>query len=654
MLWKTIKGIPRVVWLMACLYALVFSALSIYQYTQFMYSGFDLGIFHQVIWNTAHGRWFAYSFNPYSYLVDHREWLIVLFAGVYKVIAHPFLLLIAQSVALGAGALAVYCIALRIAGVGHKTQALVWSLVYLLHPTLHAMNLFEFHMMIFALPTSLWLWYAFDTQRRGVAVVLWIALLLLRDDLALMLIGVGVLFFLQERHRPVSARYARLWLGMSVVSVAWFVAMQQVGVQLSIDTTPKFFMFYDWMGESLGEAVRFILTHPLRVLQVVFRPDHVLTYLFIILTALGFPLLAPRYLIPVVLPMLTFVFIDRSIVSGVLMSHHGATWLPWVLIASMFGHQRLQQKGFLKRLSEMMKISTHALVLMAWCAVVIVGAVEIGPWRALASQQEALYAKDIASYREIIQYVGPTDAVMASSRLYTLLAEREQIYPTLTLWNGKAHYSNQPYQPPEHVDWMILEQEEIVRLGIVFTAEERSLAWQRFQSLIDENGLELVFVNEDLVVYGKQQITQTVFLPVTPQDSPVTLKHQDSVLVDDVLLIHGGEIETIGEGTHLLRLSAETKEQQLEDYFLLMQWKDDDQQIVKETLISIGAAVFPTHAWTPGQRYLIQQPITPHTESIQLQITIGRVKQQPQRHMNDSSQVIIDPQHTASLTIPLE
>lgn len=43
------------------LYVVVFSVLGIARYNTFHATTFDLGIMTQVVWNTAHGRWFETS-----------------------------------------------------------------------------------------------------------------------------------------------------------------------------------------------------------------------------------------------------------------------------------------------------------------------------------------------------------------------------------------------------------------------------------------------------------------------------------------------------------------------------------------------------------------------------------------------------------------
>ena len=47
-------------------------------------AAYDLGFFDQIVWNTAHGRWFATSFLKYNFAGEHMEPVLLLYAAVYR------------------------------------------------------------------------------------------------------------------------------------------------------------------------------------------------------------------------------------------------------------------------------------------------------------------------------------------------------------------------------------------------------------------------------------------------------------------------------------------------------------------------------------------------------------------------------------------
>lgn len=50
-----------VVWITVIIYIVTFSTLSVIRHNTLHTAIYDMGIFSQVIWNSAHGRWFETS-----------------------------------------------------------------------------------------------------------------------------------------------------------------------------------------------------------------------------------------------------------------------------------------------------------------------------------------------------------------------------------------------------------------------------------------------------------------------------------------------------------------------------------------------------------------------------------------------------------------
>ena len=72
------KYYKKILWLAIVLYVVVFSLVSIYKYTHFLYNGIDLAIINNVFWNTVHGHWFWSSIQGHSYLGDHCSPILIL------------------------------------------------------------------------------------------------------------------------------------------------------------------------------------------------------------------------------------------------------------------------------------------------------------------------------------------------------------------------------------------------------------------------------------------------------------------------------------------------------------------------------------------------------------------------------------------------
>ena len=67
------------------------------------YNALDLGIFHQVLANTARGDWFAMSIHPHSYFGDHVSPFLAALAPFYALVPRPETLLVLQAAAVALG-----------------------------------------------------------------------------------------------------------------------------------------------------------------------------------------------------------------------------------------------------------------------------------------------------------------------------------------------------------------------------------------------------------------------------------------------------------------------------------------------------------------------------------------------------------------------
>src|SRR5689334_3341565 len=146
--------------LFTVVYAIEMSHQALLRYDTFKATAFDLGNMDQVLWNTLHGRLFAFTnqgidwYGPPTRLAVHFEPIILPLSVLYFFHSDPRILLIFQTLALSTGSLPVFLI----------TRKLVpeWPLVaavmagsYLFSPTLIGVNLFDFHVVALVTPLLL-------------------------------------------------------------------------------------------------------------------------------------------------------------------------------------------------------------------------------------------------------------------------------------------------------------------------------------------------------------------------------------------------------------------------------------------------------------------------------------------------------------------
>jgi len=275
----------RVVAIAVAAYAAVFSFVAVARHWSFRTHALDLGQYAQNMYHLARGvppvdtilGWHAWG--------NHLSPIFYPLAPLTLVLPGPAHLLVLQSVALALGAVPVYLLARP--RVGDRLAAALAAL-YLAHPSLHGINVRDFHPAALAVPLLLAAMWAAEAGRWPLFWGATVLALATREDAAIAVVGLG-LWLALARRRPL------LGAALAVASVGWlFVAVHRVMPAFRDDGAyPYIAAHYAHLGTTLGEVLLSPLTRPLAVLGAVASWPRV-TYVLALLAPLGFlPALAP-------------------------------------------------------------------------------------------------------------------------------------------------------------------------------------------------------------------------------------------------------------------------------------------------------------------------------------------------------------------------
>ncbi|NEP41139.1 MAG: DUF2079 domain-containing protein [Okeania sp. SIO2H7] len=133
--------------------AVVFFVLSSWRHASFNSTGFDLGIYDQVVYLISKGKPPISSFLGYHHLGNHAAWAVYPLGLLYKIYPDVRWLFLVQAISLALGAWPVWSLA-RLEGLKPRLAGAI-ALVYLLYPTIFNVNLFDFHPEVMAMPAIL-------------------------------------------------------------------------------------------------------------------------------------------------------------------------------------------------------------------------------------------------------------------------------------------------------------------------------------------------------------------------------------------------------------------------------------------------------------------------------------------------------------------
>ncbi|MGK7922819.1 MAG: DUF2079 domain-containing protein [Trichodesmium sp.] len=116
----------------------------------FYSTGFDLGIYDQVVYLISQGESPISSFLGYHHLGNHAAWSVYPLGLFYMIYPDVHWLLFLQAGCLALGSWPTWCLAKQ-AGLNQRL-ALAIAISYLLYPVIFNINLFDFHPEVMALP----------------------------------------------------------------------------------------------------------------------------------------------------------------------------------------------------------------------------------------------------------------------------------------------------------------------------------------------------------------------------------------------------------------------------------------------------------------------------------------------------------------------
>ncbi len=438
-------------------------AACFWKYGVFGYDAIDLAYFNQVFWNTVRGRFFVQSIHPHLSLGDHAELAILLLSPLYALWQDPRMLLLLQAVALVLPAYPIWRIAkIRLAKAeGGKLKAfalapLILALAYLLDPVVHNIALFEFHVLPFALAPLLMAFLAYEEGRKG-RFLAWTALALLaREDVALVVVMIGVLAWIERK--PLWWRVAP-----AVFGAAWFAAAMRLIAHFSPDGGYKYRIYYAWLGGDPASMLSNAVAHPLALLAHVVTLPNLEMALGFLMPVLFLPLLAPARLLLAVGPLLQIVLGAPGGGELIIDTHYATLFLPALALAAIDGMAVVPDavRGAAKRVSAD-EIRRFAYVMLLTAAAY--AASTLGPLPGVlrrASTDDGLRRR-AADARAVVAAIPRDASVAASYALLPALSSRENLTSLHYVFLGVTQFAEKTYDPPERIDYAALDADDLL------------------------------------------------------------------------------------------------------------------------------------------------------------------------------------------------
>ncbi len=436
------------------------SAACLWKYAIFGYNGIDLAYFSQVFWNTVHGRFFVQSIHPHLSLGDHAEFAILPLSLLYAFVPGPRTLLVMQAFALAACAWPVWRIARfrfseRIAAT-IPLAGLMMAAAFLLNPSLQNIGLFEFHVLAFAIFPLLMAMLAYETGDKKWFVAWCVMALLVREDVALVVVMMGLLAWLEGK--------SKWWrLTPFLLGTAWFLAAMRLIAFFSPDGAYKYRIYYEWLGSNPTEMLKTLFLHPLLVIgHIVSFANFEMLLGFLFPFAL-FPIFKPRRLLLAVGPLLQIILGAPGGGELILETHYATLFIPALALTAIDG-AAVAPDVFRKRVRLLSQISAEkaSFGLLLLCAAY--GAATLGPLPAAVHQALTDRLAYVRAQRDwsLLSRVPADASIAASYALLPALSSRQHLTSLHYVALGVTQFAEKPYVPPEDLRMVALDADDLL------------------------------------------------------------------------------------------------------------------------------------------------------------------------------------------------
>jgi uncharacterized membrane protein len=436
---RVVSRVPMLLSAAVTVWCLVWWRLVLLRHQRYGSVDFDMGIFSQSMWVSAHGGQFltVRGLAMFAHHVEPGFWLLAPFSWFG---AGPAFLNLLQVAALGAGAFAVEAAARR--RLGSRWLALVLALAYLGHFSLGWQNNELFHPEVLAIAPLLAAYVAGLDRRWGRFALFCLLAIIWKEDVALAVAGLGLFFALKGQRRAGLLTFAS--------GVGWFLLSTKVIIP-AFNSGGTFYErgFYGRLGTSSTDVLFHIAAHPASAIRQLGNAN-----------AVGYvrDLAAPYAFTPLLAPLAWLIGLPQLMAN--LLSAYNFTWsthyhyaaLPVLsmTVGMVEGVAFLRRRSW-RKIVAVAIVGASAFTVVRWGNSPVSEQYAQGAWPLVPNLNQR-------SLDAAVGLIPPGESVSASYNLVPHLAERWEIYSFPTPWRA-ANWGNngENNRDPHDVDFIAVD-----------------------------------------------------------------------------------------------------------------------------------------------------------------------------------------------------
>ncbi len=415
-------------WFITILFLFIYSAISLVNHYNFRTYALDLGAYTNALYDYIHFQWndsMVFKEIPENLLADHFDLYLILFSP-FVYLFGTYTLLVLQILFFGVGGLGIFRL---FRGINNKLAIPATINFYLFFGIFSAVS-FDYHSNVVASMLIPWLFISIRKKNFTNALILLVAILVAKENLAPWLLFICLGLFFDYRKDRKTLTYLALF---SLISIAYYFSVTKF-VMPAISNNGVYPHFnYSVLGTSETGAISGIFSHPVDCIKAFFmnhmhhpQGDYVKAELHILLIVSGlvFLLFKPNYLFMLIPVYFQKLFNDNFQMWGI-NGQYSIEYAPIITIGAFMVISKLKKQKFIHLFSGILILGTLA------STVRMMDHTEMYTKKSkIRFYQASHYIKEynVDSVYTILKMIPENAAVSAHSPFLPHLALRENIY----------------------------------------------------------------------------------------------------------------------------------------------------------------------------------------------------------------------------------
>jgi len=301
----------------------------------------------------------------------------------------------------------------------------MWAVIFLVNPFVLNAAAWDFHPITMAVPFVALGMLAVELKNFKMLLFCSLFILLCKEHLGIMVVGFGLLWWLKNKEMKKGLILGGI--GLIVFYLVLMVIMpyfSPTGNHIMISEGHGHLSRYSWLGNSLDEIIKRIISDPIKIARIVLFPMGGLFYLIL--------LFVPFFILPLLNPILllpAFADLGTNLLSSISMprlpvSYHSATIIPILVAASIYSLKIVKNSIFKKS-------NIMILTLMIFIFSILFG-YKLSPFPLFGTLNfwaaKSYFCVEDRRIEEIKKLTGNNSSLSVQANIGSYFSQRQEIY----------------------------------------------------------------------------------------------------------------------------------------------------------------------------------------------------------------------------------